>query len=186
MVNLSKIGWQNGTLVSKAKVEINGTIYEVEPEEYSGSTPLSAENLRQMETNTENAINEVQGNLDETNQTIENATTYSTEERIVGTYRDGKNIYEKTIVVGALPNDNTSRIDHEIDNFGRLIKIEASWYDFNDDRWYFDKRPPSSTIGTYIDFRVSSTQLIIEGRGTNWASRTRDCEVTIRYTKTTN
>ena len=59
MINLSKIGWENGTLVSKAKVEIGGTIYEVEPEEYSGATPLSAENLIQMETNTENAINEV-------------------------------------------------------------------------------------------------------------------------------
>lgn len=58
-INLPRIGWQNGTLISKAKVEINGIIYEVEPEEYSGSTPLSAENLIQMEDNTENAINEV-------------------------------------------------------------------------------------------------------------------------------
>lgn len=59
MINLSRIGWQNGTLVSKAKVEIGGTIYEVDPEEYSGTTPLTAENLTQMETNTENAINVV-------------------------------------------------------------------------------------------------------------------------------
>lgn len=59
MINLDRIGWQNGTLVSKAKVEINGQIYEVEPEEYSGTTPLSAENLRQMETNEEEAINKV-------------------------------------------------------------------------------------------------------------------------------
>lgn len=59
MINLGKIGWENGTLISKAKVEINGQIYEVEPEEYSGTTPMSAENLKQMETNTENAINVV-------------------------------------------------------------------------------------------------------------------------------
>lgn len=59
MINLARIGWQNGTLVSKAKVEIGGTIYEVEPEEYSGVTPLSAENLEQMETNTEIAIGQV-------------------------------------------------------------------------------------------------------------------------------
>lgn len=59
MINMNKIGWQNGTLVSKAKVEIGGTIYEVEPEEYSGATPLSAENLTQMETNTEIAIGQV-------------------------------------------------------------------------------------------------------------------------------
>ena len=42
--------WQNGNLVSKAKVQINGQIYEVEPEEYSGNTALSAENLNLMQT----------------------------------------------------------------------------------------------------------------------------------------
>lgn len=45
---MAKFVWQDGTLVSKAKVEINGTIYEVDPEEYSGSTPLSASNLNAM------------------------------------------------------------------------------------------------------------------------------------------
>lgn len=58
-INLPKIGWQNGTLVSKAKVEIGGTIYEVDPEEYSGATPLSAENLIQMEDNTETGLNQL-------------------------------------------------------------------------------------------------------------------------------
>lgn len=46
---MAKFTWQNGTLVSKAKVEINGTIYEVDPEEYSGATPLSASNLNAMQ-----------------------------------------------------------------------------------------------------------------------------------------
>ena len=62
---MNKINFQNGTLVSKAKVTVNGTVYDVEPEVYDGQTPLSAENLNQMQTNAENAINEVQGNLDE-------------------------------------------------------------------------------------------------------------------------
>lgn len=46
---MAKFTWQNGTLVSKAKVEIDGTIYEVDPEEYSGATPLSAGNLNAMQ-----------------------------------------------------------------------------------------------------------------------------------------
>ena len=41
--------FENGTLVSKAKVEVGGTIYEVEPEEYEGTTPLSAENLNELQ-----------------------------------------------------------------------------------------------------------------------------------------
>ena len=62
-VNLDRIGWQDGTLVSKAKVEVNGVIYDVEPEQYSGQTPLSSANLKKMEENTEKAINEVDTEL---------------------------------------------------------------------------------------------------------------------------
>lgn len=56
-INLDRVGWQDGTLISKAKVEIDGTIYDVEPEQYSGQTPLSSANLKKMEDNTEKAIN---------------------------------------------------------------------------------------------------------------------------------
>lgn len=48
---MNKINFQNGTLVSKAKVTINDTVYEVEPAEYEGTTPLNAENLNQMQDN---------------------------------------------------------------------------------------------------------------------------------------
>jgi hypothetical protein len=58
-LELKRIGWQNGTLVSKAKVDVNGTIYEVEPEQYEGTTPLSAENLISMENNIENAMTDL-------------------------------------------------------------------------------------------------------------------------------
>lgn len=57
-VKLKRIGWENGTLVSKAKVNIDGTIHEVEPAQYSGKAPMSAENLKKMEDNAESAINE--------------------------------------------------------------------------------------------------------------------------------
>lgn len=48
---MNKINFQNGSLVSKAKVTIDGTVYEVEPAEYEGTTPLNAENLNQMQDN---------------------------------------------------------------------------------------------------------------------------------------
>ena len=60
-VNLDRIGWEDGTLVTPAKVTIGGTVYDVTPEVYSGSTPLSAENLKEMEDNTEKALRIVQG-----------------------------------------------------------------------------------------------------------------------------
>ena len=89
---MNKINFQNGTLVAKAKVTINGTVYEVEPAEYEGTTPLNAENLNQIQTNAENAINTVQSNLNATDQNIENLTTYSTEEKVVGTWIDRKTV----------------------------------------------------------------------------------------------
>lgn len=65
-IKLDRIGWQDGTLVSKGKVEVNGTIYEVEPEQYSGQTPLSSALLKKMEDNTEKAINELKEEEDGT------------------------------------------------------------------------------------------------------------------------
>ena len=94
---MDKINFRNGILVAKAKVTINGTVYEVEPEEYEGETPLSAEILNEMQDNIENAINTVQSNLNTTNQSIENLTTYSTTEKVVGTWTNRKNYLSKNI-----------------------------------------------------------------------------------------
>ena len=57
---MAKFIWQDGTLVSKAKVEIGGVIYEVDPEEYSGATPLSASNLNSMQDGIYEDIDEVE------------------------------------------------------------------------------------------------------------------------------
>lgn len=46
---MGKFNWQNGTLVTPARVEISGEVYDVTPEQYSGQTPLSAENLNAMQ-----------------------------------------------------------------------------------------------------------------------------------------
>lgn len=53
---MNKIPFENGTLVTPAKVVIDGVEYEVIPAVYSGDTPLSKENLNKMQDNIENAI----------------------------------------------------------------------------------------------------------------------------------
>ena len=58
-VELERVGWEDGTLVTPARVEVDGVAYDVTDAEYSGTTPLSAQNLKKMENNTEQAINEV-------------------------------------------------------------------------------------------------------------------------------
>ena len=56
---MKKIKFENGTLVSNAKVEVGGIIYDVTPEQYEGTTPLSASNMNAIQDNTEEAINEI-------------------------------------------------------------------------------------------------------------------------------
>lgn len=122
---MDKINFQNGILVAKAKVTINGTVYEVEPEEYEGTTPLNAENLNQIQTNAENAVNTVQSNLNTTDQNIEDLTTYSTTEKVVGTWIDGKPIYRKVIDFGILPNSTNKEVQHNISNLQNFVKIDG-------------------------------------------------------------
>lgn len=56
---MKKIKFENGTLVSNAKVEVGGIIHDVTPEQYEGTTPLSASNMNAIQDNTEEAINEI-------------------------------------------------------------------------------------------------------------------------------
>lgn len=80
---MGKFKWENGTLISKAKVEINGQIYEVEPEQYSGTTPLTAENLNQMQDGIYEDINSNTskiGNLEELATTNKSSLVDSTNE----------------------------------------------------------------------------------------------------------
>ena len=56
---MQKINWENGTVTKDAYVTIDGTDYDVVPEEYEGNTPLSAENLNLMQDNIEDAINDL-------------------------------------------------------------------------------------------------------------------------------
>lgn len=104
MVNLKRIGWEDGTLVSKAKVEVSGQIYDVEPEQYTGTTPLSAANLKEMEDNTEKAIieatekNIITAYSTETQKGVSNSTTVTLSESIsVG---DKLTLQNNAIVIG--------------------------------------------------------------------------------------
>lgn len=56
---MQKINFQDGTLVKPATITINNVEYQVTPEQYNGTTPLSAELLNQLQTNIENAIGDI-------------------------------------------------------------------------------------------------------------------------------
>lgn len=50
-------------------------------------------------------------------------TDYSTDEKIVGTWIDGKPIWQKTINFGALPNNTSKSVAHNISNISTVCNI---------------------------------------------------------------
>ena len=89
---MAKFVWQDGTLVSKAKVKIGGTIYEVDPEEYSGSTPLSASNLNAM-------VDQTYQDLKDYVDDVPNIVLDGPEVKM--NYKvDGKDVYAKRFTLG--------------------------------------------------------------------------------------
>lgn len=190
-INLDRVGWQDGTLISKAKVEIDGTIYDVEPEQYSGQTPLSSANLKKMEDNTENAINELNTNL---NDRITNLSTYSTEEIKTGeTWIDGKPIYRKSFTTTI--NASTHKVEIDVSD----LNIERGLFDFNNS--YINNTKHSrympivttnvsiasvaeahSSSQTCMYYEYGYTKFVVEIGNTF----TGGVFVTIRYTKTTD
>ena len=50
---------------------------------------------------------------------------YSTNETVIGKWIDGRPIYRKVVDLGALPNEGTVRISHNIDNIERIISMRG-------------------------------------------------------------
>jgi hypothetical protein len=114
---MAKFTWQDGTLVSKAKVEIGGTIYEVDPEEYSGATPLSASNLNAMQDGIYEDINEVS---DIVNELISVNIIPDTEIKLNYKF-NGNDVYFKRVSISSFPNATTKIVNTNISN-GILIR----------------------------------------------------------------
>ena len=163
---MNKINFQNGTLISKAKVTVNGTVYEVEPAEYEGTTPLNAENLNQIQTNAENAINTVQSNLNTTNQNIENLTTYSTEEKVVGTWIGGKPIYRKVYYATYTSPINDVNINIGFNNWDEVITLKGLSFSTSDHSVF-----PIPGI-RYYQGTLVGLQLSMVDRNSDWKPNT--------------
>lgn len=107
-------------------------------------------------------------------------TDYSTTEKIVGTWIDGKPIYQKTFNIGN-GNNSTKYITHGISNLGRVINITANAMN-NDgtNRWIL----PYSTNEMGVNIYVTATQIALQC--TNYNGSDANFITTVQYTKTTD
>lgn len=108
---------------------------------------------------------------------------YSTTERKVGQWINGKPLYEKTISCGALPNGTTKMVNHSISNISNIIKLGG----YSTDGTNF-LNLPNTGIGNMnrVDVQIYATKTqigIMINQGTDLSSYTTTY-VTLQYTKT--
>ena len=108
---------------------------------------------------------------------------YSTEEREVGTWTNGKPLYEKTIYIGSMTkNSSWNPIAHNINDIEKVIKLCGQTKQSSDDRMYnIPHYRPYDNTG--ISIGADTTYIYYMN---TWLEYASDTYVTIQYTKTTD
>lgn len=115
---------------------------------------------------------------------IGNDTDYSTTEKIVGTWIDGKPLYQKTVDTGALPNSATTKqIAHSVANVDRIIWCYGYAYKTNVADGGI-RLPNTMNSDAFTNTYADRTNVYI-ATGKDRSSFT-ESYVTIQYTKTTD
>jgi len=106
---------------------------------------------------------------------------YSTDEKMIGQWIDGKPLYQKTIVKNNFTIGNDTSFTHGITNVDKIFIKDG----FIDDNGSFVMMPllwSTSYDGVLID----ATKIVFKGTGTWGAQSTRTIYFVIQYTKTTD
>ena len=82
--------------------------------------------LRTTQTNAPAVIDTLIRGLDGVETAAEEQSTYSSNERVVGKWIDGSDIYEKVVDLGALPDTTTKNVPHGISNLDRIISFNGT------------------------------------------------------------
>ena len=135
-MKLKRIGWKNGNLVSKATVTIGENIYEVDPEQYSGETPLSAENLKKMEDNTEESLNVLEKSANDINNLITPVVLYEGSTTGDITLKDDISNY-RTLKIYYQDNDGASYC-REIGNHSKSNTLKVALDGYYNGSQYFN------------------------------------------------
>lgn len=107
---------------------------------------------------------------------------YSTDEKVVGKWIDGKPIYEKTVSLGALSYDtNWHYISHGISNIDKVVELYGTAK--SNDGLYVAMPNYRSGLSLGILLVANSSAIAYMN---NWITGQDWAYATIRYTKTTD
>lgn len=104
---------------------------------------------------------------------------YSTTEKIVGTWIDGKTLYQKTINTGALPNNTQKTVSHGLTGTYRIVSIEG--IALNTTNGIYTPMVRSNGANNFAEAIVEGSNIRIETtfNGTSFTNS----YVTLKYTK---
>ena len=110
---------------------------------------------------------------------------YSTVEARIGTWIDGKPLYQKTVDCGALPNETTKSVPHGISNINADTIVDIKGIARYSGHYAIAlPKVHDRTIGSQVMIEVDSTNIILYSRDSNQSAY--NAYVTIQYTKTTD
>ena len=105
---------------------------------------------------------------------------YSTTEKVVGTWIDGKPLYEITVDFGALPNASAKTVNHGVTNIDKIVYgIAGAW----GSNTYVPIPMVSMASSTDATYWITATLINITTESDRSAL---NGYVTFRYTKTTD
>ena len=112
---------------------------------------------------------------------ISDPMIYSEEEQVVGSWTDGKPLYQKTVTISSVSYDSSwHEVDHNISDIDTIGSVEGVVIESNGAAYYSANTPrPGYTLG----FLVGATKTKIEYIN-NWLSTASNLIVTLKYTKT--
>ena len=113
--------------------------------------------------------------------------TYSTTEQVVGTWIDGKPIYEKTIHIDSISSTSFT-VNHGISNLKEIVSLDGSIRGTMSNAYYYEPLNDHAGMNSGYSARVADiNQTIISVQlGSGRASTVTDANITLRYTKTTD
>lgn len=115
--------------------------------------------------------------------TINRSDIYSTTEKVVGCWTDGRPIYQKSISFGALPNNATKSVAHGLTTLRRVIDLKG--YTYMPSTGWTSAIPcpsPNSTDSLQLDCDATNINIITKA---DWSGCT-ETYVNIWYTKTSD
>lgn len=118
---------------------------------------------------------------------IQNGDCYSTEERMIGCWTDGKPIYQKTIHIPNIQYDGNWHITQvNVNNYERLVNVFGTMVNTSNNSYPVNSYRVNSQMGITVEVEYIDTSTISVNYINTWIGAADYADVTIQYTKTTD